>query len=96
MTDQQKTIADIKSRAKGNLTLLEARSIIWFDIISAVTEQWGFLRTMGEHKYAIPYLSRKLQEADLDLSDRAQHAKEYISFLNELGSDDMEKHGIPS
>ena len=58
--DQQKTIADMKSRAKGNLTLLEARSIIWSDIISAVTEQWGFLRMMGEHKSAIPYLSRKL------------------------------------
>lgn len=96
MADQQKTIADIKSHAKGNLTLLEARSIIWSDIILAVTEQWGFLRMMGENKSAIPYLSRKLQEADLDLSNRAQQAKEYISILNELGSDDMEKHGIPS
>ena len=36
--DQQKTITDLKSRMKGNITLSEARSIIWSDIISAVIE----------------------------------------------------------
>lgn len=58
--EQQKTIADMRSRAKGNLTLLEARSIIWSDIITAVTEQWEFLTMIGELKSTFPYLSRKL------------------------------------
>ena len=94
--DQQKTIADLKGRMKGNIILSEARGIIWSDIISAVMEQWGFLRTMGENKSAMPYLNRKLQEADLNLSVRALHAKNYISLLKELEYDDAEKHGIPS
>ena len=58
--EQQKIIADMRSQAKGNLTLLEARSIIWSDIITVVTEQWEFLTTIGEHKSTIPYLSRRL------------------------------------
>ena len=81
---------------KGNITLSEARGIIWSDIISVVMEQWGFLRTMGENKSAIPYLNRKLQEAELNLSVRALHARSYISFLKGLESDEVEKHGIPS
>ena len=36
--DQQKTIADLKSRMKGNLTLSEVRGMIWSDIISVVME----------------------------------------------------------
>ena len=81
---------------KGNITLSEARGIICSDIISAVMEQWGFLKTMGENKSTIPYLSRKLQEADLNLFVRTLHARNYISFLKELESDEVEKHGIPS
>ena len=80
---------------KGNITLSEARGIIWSDIISAVMEQWGFLRTMGENKSAIPYLNRKLQEEDLNLSVKALYTRNYISFLKELESDEVEKHGIP-
>ena len=59
-------------------------------------EQWGFLRKMGENKFVIPYLNRKLREADLNLSSRAQHARKYMTFLTELESDEVEKHGIPS
>ena len=88
-TEYQKTIADMRSRAKGNLTLLEARSIIWSDITSAIIEQWEFLETIGEHRSAIPYLSRKLQEAGVDLPNRAQHAEDYISFLYELRANDL-------
>lgn len=40
--NQQKTITDLNSRLKGNITLSHARRIIWSEIISAVTEQWGF------------------------------------------------------
>ena len=36
--DQQKTITDLNSRLKGNITLSDARRIIWSEIISAVTE----------------------------------------------------------
>lgn len=42
--NQQKTITDLNSRLKGNITLSHARRIIWSEIISAVTEQWGFLK----------------------------------------------------
>ena len=70
---------------KGNITLSEARGIICSDIISAVMEQWGFLRTMGENKSAIPYLNRKLQEADLNLSVRDLHARKYYFILEGAG-----------
>ena len=36
--DQQKTINDLNSCLKGNITLRDGRRIIWSEIISAVTE----------------------------------------------------------
>ena len=51
---------------------------------------------IGELKSTFPYLSRKLQEAGIDLPKRAQHAGDYISFLYALRENDLEKHGISS
>lgn len=51
---------------------------------------------IGENKAAILYLNSKFQEADLNVSDRTQHAKSYIYFLQGLESDEVEKHDISS
>ena len=69
--NQKKTINDLNTRLKGNITLREGRKIIWSEIISAVTEQWEFLKVIEEMKSSILYLRRKFQEGDLDLSSRA-------------------------
>ena len=57
--DQQKTITDLNSRLKGNITLRDGRRKIWSEIISAVTEQWEFLKVIEEIKYFVLYLRRK-------------------------------------
>ena len=47
-------------------------------------------------KSSVLYLRRRFQEGDLDLVNRAQRAREYVSFLKGLRANEAEQHGIVS
>ena len=87
----EKTIRELTIRMKGNITLLDARRLIWAEIITEVKKRWVFLNVVKEMKLSMCLLRRNLHEGNTDASNRVQSARRYISFLKELKLEDVVK-----
>lgn len=91
---QDKTIKDLTTRMKGNVMLLEARRLIWTNIISEVRKHWKYLTLMDDKKIAVRLFKIKLQEGRKEGEEKVTMAKRYIKYLNQLDPEELLTQGI--
>ena len=63
------------------MSLVQAREILWNDIITIVKKIWEFLLIVEEKKI-VRYLEGEIMASKQKLQQRAQFAKNMIDFLN--------------
>lgn len=51
--EHEKSIKDLKAQIKGNMSLVEARQIVWTEIIAEVKDHWELITLANDQKNII-------------------------------------------
>ena len=69
---QEKTIKYLTKRMKGNITLLEARCLIWTDIMAEIRKHWKYLTMVYDKKLLVTCLEHSCKKGEQKEKQRSQ------------------------
>ena len=90
--DSQNANAEIKSlkdKLKGNISLIQAKDIIWNDIISEMKSIWDFLMVVAEERSHIREFGEQVMTDRQKTMNRAILEKRFIEFINSKTDQDL-------
>jgi len=79
---------------KGNLSLIQAKDIIWADIISEMKSNWNFLMIVAKEKSFILECEEEIISDKKKAINRANWAKKFINFINSKSDEQLEENYI--
>ena len=96
-TDCQMVDAEIKSlkeKLKGNITLIQAKDIIWNEIIEEMKAAWGSLTIVSEEKSIVKDFEEQVMADKHKTINRDIWAKRFIDFIDSKTDQELEENDI--
>ena len=75
-------IKNLKEKLKGNMSLIQAKDIVWNEIIEVMKTVWESLIILSEEKRIITNLQELILANKQKFLNRALWAKRFIDFVN--------------
>ena len=79
---------------KGNIFLIQAKDIIWNDIIVEMKENWGFLTVIVEERSIIRDFEEQAMDDKQKTINKAIWARKFIDFIDSKTDQDLEENEI--
>ena len=76
------------------MSLVEARQLVWGEIIAEVKQHWELLVLINDKKIAIHEFKAQLEVGHREGEEKASIAKKYVRYLNELSPEELRTQGV--
>lgn len=87
-------IKNLKEKLKGNISLIQAKDIIWNDIIAEMKTIWDFLTIVVEEKSIIKEFEEQVITEKKKIINRAIWARNCINFIDSKKYQELEENEI--
>lgn len=87
-------IKSLKEKLKGNITLIQAKDIVWNEIIEVIKTTWESLIIVSEEKRIVRDLQELVVVDKQKTLNRALWAKKFIDFINSKTYQVLEENEI--
>lgn len=78
----QDDIKEFKKKLKGNISLIEARQIVWDDIIQEVYSIWDYIHIISQQNIIMNGSKLRIDACKKNVQKEAMEAKNMIKYLN--------------
>lgn len=85
----QDEIKALKNRFKGNMSLIEARKLIWDIVIFEIKKIWENLRLVAKQKVAVKTTEFSILSAKEENAKNANNVEKFIKLINEKSLDEL-------
>ena len=87
-------IKSLKEKLKGNITLIQAKDIVWNEIIEVMKTTWESLIIVSEEKSIVRDIQELVVIDKQKTLNRALWAKKFIDFINSKTDQELEENEI--
>ena len=92
--DLLKSVKDLKAQLKGNMSLVEAKTMIWSEIIKEVKDHGKYITLVNDKKNAIHDFKVQLDVGCREGNENVLIVWGYIQFINELPIKELGMCGV--
>jgi len=82
---------ELKSRLKDNISLIEAKKVIWEDIIQQESSKWELFQVVVEERSIVAAIIEALASGKKEIQIEAKMVRKIVKFLNEKYTIDLKE-----
>ena len=94
LQEAKQQISELKGKLKGNMSLMQAKKLMWDEIIEEIENDWEFITMMHEQKVAVKDFEYSIISTKEDGVKNSQVAQKFIMFVNERKLSEMRPNDL--